>query len=281
MTSIKSRNQKGMTLIEIMISMVIGLFLIAGVIKMFIATKLSYGVQNAVIRIDENSRFSLEFLAGNIRLAGYRMLPWEDSISDVFSAKTSLFPASGQYISGAEGGLTQADQFNIRFQGSANSAGVADGRILDCEGTSVGDSLVELSFSLSGTDLVCTINGATPIEVVLAENVTNMQILYGLDDGSNGSVNQYVKASSVTDWTKVLSIKLGLVLSSDDALAQSALSFLSLSDNPMNSMFDNNADGEPDIFKASGSSNFDSKTAADKRIYKIYTTTVTLRNVVL
>jgi len=108
-----------------------------------------------------------------------------------------------------------------------------------------------------------------------------MQILYGLDDGSNGSVNQYVKASSVTDWTKVLSIKLGLVLSSDEALAQSALSFLSLSDNPMNSVFDNNADGEPDIFKSSGSSNFDSKTAADIRIYKIYTTTVTLRNVVL
>lgn len=75
MIPIKSQHQKGMTLIEIMISMVIGLFLIAGVIKMFIATKLSYGVQNAVVRIDENSRFSLEFLAGNIRLAGYRMLP--------------------------------------------------------------------------------------------------------------------------------------------------------------------------------------------------------------
>lgn len=270
-----------MTLIEIMISMVIGLFLIAGVIQIFVSTKLSYGIQNAVVRIDENSRFSLEFLAGNIRLTGYRMLPWKDSISDVFSQTTTLFPGSGQYISGTEGGATQADQINIRFQGSVNSAGTADGRILDCEGTSVGNTLVELSFSLSGTNLVCTINGATPIEVVLAENITNMQILYGFDSDGNGSVNQYLKASSVTNWTQVLSIKLGLVLSSEASLAKSALSFLSLSDNPMNSVFDNNADGEPDLFKSSGSSNYDSKTAADKRIYKVYTSTVTLRNVVL
>ncbi|MCF6202164.1 MAG: PilW family protein [Methylococcaceae bacterium] len=273
--------QEGMTLVEVMIAMTIGLFLIAGVIQMFVSTKLSYSVQNAVTRISENSRFSLEFLAGNMRLAGYRMLPWQDSVSDVFSETTALFPNSGQYISGTEGGLAQADQINIRFQGSVTSAGSADGRILDCEGASVGNTLVELSFSLSGTNLICTINGASPVEVILADNVTNMQLLYGFDSDANGSVNQYVNASSVTDWTKVLSIKLGLVLSSEDALSKNTFSFPNLTDDPMNTVFDNNADGEPDLFKSTASSNFNSKTAADKRIYKVYTTTITLRNVVL
>ena len=271
---LKLQFQAGMTLIELMIGMTLGLLLLAGLIQIFVSAKTSYLVQDAVARIEENSRFSLDTLTGSIRLAGYKTDPWEDG-ETVFTAAT-LFPTAGQYISGADGGASGSDQINIRYRGSVDAAGVADGRVLDCDGTSVADTTVELSFSLSGSDLICTINGAAP-SVVIANDVVNMQILYGEDTTNDGSANKYNKVPS----GDVVSVKLGLVFSSESSLANNAISFPSLSDNPMNVMFDHDADGDPDLFKSSGSSDFDTRTAPDKRIYKVYATTITLRNSVL
>lgn len=272
--SLKIQSQAGMSLVELMIAMTLGLLLLAGLIQIFVSAKTSYLVQDAVARIEANSRFSLDTLTTNIRLAGYKTDPWEDS-ETVFTA-TTLFPTAGQYISGSDGGVSGSDQINIRYRGSVDAAGVADGRVLDCDGTAVGDTTVELSFSLSGSDLICTINGVVPA-VVIADNVINMQILYGEDTTNDGSANKYNKVPS----GDVVSVKLGLVFSSESNLASNPISLPSLSDNPMNAMFDHDADGDPDLFKSTGSSNFDSRTAPDKRIYKVYATTITLRNSVL
>ena len=276
---LESAHQKGLTLIEIMVAMSIGLFMIAGVIHVFSSTKESYRTQEAVARIEVNSRFSLEIMTGNIRMAGYKKDPWADS-KNVFGTVTTLFPTVGQIVSGSEGGSSDSDQINIRYHGSVNSLGVADGRVYDCEGTSVGDTNIELEFSISGTDLICTIDGATT-PVVLADKVSNMQILYGEDTTGDEAVNQYVKASSVSNWQAIVSVKIGLVLGSDENIVNVPQIFPSLSENPMNAVFDHNSDGEPDLFKAGNSSSFTSKTAPDKHLYKIYNSTVSLRNNVL
>ena len=63
--------QSGMTLIEIMIALLIGVFLIGGVIQIFLSTKKSYRTQESLSRIQENGRFALELMDHDIRLAGY------------------------------------------------------------------------------------------------------------------------------------------------------------------------------------------------------------------
>ncbi len=273
---LKAQHQMGMTLIEIMIAMGIGLFLIAGVVQLLVTTRQSYNVQDAVARIEENSRFSLGMLSENIRLAGYKNDAWESN-SNAFATANTLF-AAGDYISGSEGGISSSDQINIRFHGSVNNSGNIDGRVIDCEGNAVGDTNVELSFSISGSDLICTVDGTTP-PIVLAGNISNMQILYGEDTSDDDAVNKYVTASSVSNWNNIISVKIGLVFGSEkDNLTTTSLSFPSLSENPMNAVFDHNSDGQPDLFKATGSTSFNSKTAPDKHLYKIYNTTVTLRN---
>jgi type IV pilus assembly protein PilW len=145
---------------------------------------------------------------------------------------------------------------------------------------------VELSFSLSpDSELICTINGASPVEVVIADNIVNIQIVYGEDVSGNGTVNKYIDASSVSNWNKVISVKIGLVVSSDlnnnENLADKVLSFPDLSVNPMNVMFDIDADGHPDLFESVAGSGFDTQTAPDNRLYKVYTATIALRNRVL
>lgn len=65
------RPQKGMTLIEIMIALLIGLFLMGGVIQIFLSTKQSYRMQDNLSRLQENARFAMETLSHDVRLAGY------------------------------------------------------------------------------------------------------------------------------------------------------------------------------------------------------------------
>ena len=64
-------DQCGMTLIEIMLALLLGLFLIGGAIQIFLSAKNSYRIQENLSRIQENGRFALELLSHDIRLAGY------------------------------------------------------------------------------------------------------------------------------------------------------------------------------------------------------------------
>lgn len=60
-----------MTLIELMIAMLLGLILLAGIIQVFISSKQTYRFQNDLSRIQENGRFALHFLGTGIREGGY------------------------------------------------------------------------------------------------------------------------------------------------------------------------------------------------------------------
>lgn len=57
----------GFGLVEIMIAMVIGLFLLGGIIQMFITSKQTYKMQDTVARLQENQRFALDFLVHDMR----------------------------------------------------------------------------------------------------------------------------------------------------------------------------------------------------------------------
>jgi type IV pilus assembly protein PilW len=61
----------GMSLIELMIAMVIGLVLMAGVISVFVSSKRGYSTNTAVAQIQENARFALGFVTPVVRMAGY------------------------------------------------------------------------------------------------------------------------------------------------------------------------------------------------------------------
>ncbi|SDX36939.1 PilW family protein [Marinobacter mobilis] len=92
--------QSGLSLVELMIALVLGLILSAGVITIFISAKQDYQLQDAVSQIQENARFSLEFLARDIRMAGYsgcsNDMPTANSIENA--------PANvGDYDSGING----------------------------------------------------------------------------------------------------------------------------------------------------------------------------------
>jgi|SRR5690554_1933103 len=65
------RSQLGLSLVELMIALVLGLLLSTGVVTIFISSKQDYQVQDAISQVQENGRFSLDFLAYDIRMAGF------------------------------------------------------------------------------------------------------------------------------------------------------------------------------------------------------------------
>jgi len=69
MTSL--RKQRGVTLVELLVALVLGLLLTAGMIKVFAGNRTTYAFNESLSRIQENARFSLDHMAYNTRMAGY------------------------------------------------------------------------------------------------------------------------------------------------------------------------------------------------------------------
>lgn len=66
-----ARFQSGLTIVELMIAMGITLFVLAGVMGVYISSKQVYRTQSNLSHLQENARFALDYLARNIRMAGY------------------------------------------------------------------------------------------------------------------------------------------------------------------------------------------------------------------
>ncbi|MGZ4960106.1 MAG: PilW family protein [Methylomonas sp.] len=63
--------QSGLTLVEIMIALLIGAFLLGGVLQIFINSRQTYRMQENLSRLQENGRFAMEFISRDLRMAGY------------------------------------------------------------------------------------------------------------------------------------------------------------------------------------------------------------------
>jgi len=59
----------GQTLVELMIAMVLGLLILAAVVQLFIASRQTYQTTEAVARVQENGRFSVDMLRPSLREA--------------------------------------------------------------------------------------------------------------------------------------------------------------------------------------------------------------------
>ena len=64
-------HDRGFSLIELMVAMTIGLMLLGGAASLFISNKRIYREQEELSRLQENGRFALEMLIGDIRMTGY------------------------------------------------------------------------------------------------------------------------------------------------------------------------------------------------------------------
>lgn len=67
----QGRNQRGMTLVELMIAMLIGSILVAGAITVFVQSRANFRTADSVARLQDNLRFALDTLEPDVRLVRF------------------------------------------------------------------------------------------------------------------------------------------------------------------------------------------------------------------
>ncbi len=205
------RRQQGLTLIEMMIAMVLGLVLVAGAIQLLVANKQSYFLQDAMSRLQENGRFALQLLTRDVRMAGFHD-PLVGPTPPAFYTDAAITGAAAADNLG--GGV--GDRLSVL---RLNDAGIAS----DCLGQNATSNQAINVYWVGDTDgdgnteLLC--RGGDPIAgnwlgpaQPLVDDVESLQVQYGIDGDGDGSVEQYQTADNVGDWAEVSTVRLALLL---------------------------------------------------------------------
>lgn len=62
---------KGLSIIELMVALTIGLILLSALTRLFVTSRSTYTLEEGLARIQESGRFAVEFLSQDIRMAGF------------------------------------------------------------------------------------------------------------------------------------------------------------------------------------------------------------------
>ncbi len=85
--------QHGISLVEILVSLVISIFLLAGIVQVYTGNRATFSFTNALAEIQENGRFALDMISQDLRLAGnWGCIGFDpddtDNINDTLDAAT-------------------------------------------------------------------------------------------------------------------------------------------------------------------------------------------------
>ena len=175
--------QRGVTVVELMIAMVLGLFLMSSVYAMYYKSRQTYRYHNGLAQVQEQGRFATNFLTRSLRTAGF---PGDNM-------------PPGNKIEGADG-LT--DTVTVRLRDD-----------LDCLDVATAGVAVN-RFRINANNLECSGDGID--WDVYVRNVEDMQILYGEDLDADGLANRYVTATEGPDWANVVVARVSLLIRSTD-----------------------------------------------------------------
>ncbi len=200
----------GMTLVELMVAMTLGLLILAAVARLFASAHAGYAAQIGTAQAGESGRFALDVIGVALRQSAYADPPPGAVPDDIpphlsgLDAK-SLSKAGDGIANPLTAAVNGSDVLAVRFAG-AGKAPHGDGTMLNCGGFGVaaqqeGWSIFYVARATDGSgELRCKYrSGGGWSADALAEGVDGFQVLYGLDtdEPHDGVPNRYVNASAI------------------------------------------------------------------------------------
>lgn len=172
--------QQGLSLVELMVAIVLGLILSAGIMQLFVGSKQTYRFHDAMSRVQENARFAIDALSHDMRMAGdMGCSAYVQNINNTLNAPPPAFnPGAG--VQGWEAlGTGASATFNLAaFNAPVQEAGgngnanwpTSGGAVLDTGTWSVpGSDIVRI---WRGSGSLATINSISPGAAQTVLNVT-------------------------------------------------------------------------------------------------------------
>ncbi|MSR17279.1 MAG: prepilin-type N-terminal cleavage/methylation domain-containing protein [Methylococcaceae bacterium] len=249
------KKQHGVTLIELMVSMMLGLALITGLSQLFVQSQSSFKLQRNLSDMTDDAVFVLEDLTKGLLLAGYSQSGAKDypsitstifSISGSPVVSTISFSNINEFFHGADelSNNRKGDQFVYRYK--LNDANELENSI--CTNTAVlvkayndeiknandnsrkvnaivmvrmykeNDNSSFVFYCKSAvmtpdnpdSKIKSTVEDAQP----MISNVEKLTFKYGVK--TTAGLFYYGKSADVSDWTKVFAVKVFIVMQSAD-----------------------------------------------------------------
>ncbi len=199
--SIMKHKQTGLTIIELMLSLALSLFLILVAAQFFVANKMTYRTQQAQADIQERGRFATSWLAQQLRQAGYigAVQVATTDFNSVFTQQnasgTALAMAAGQVLLGTSGTV------QVRYRGADDTS------LVNCQGQGVAANTTSTHMiNTSGTSLMCDGTEVVP-------GVAQLRLAYGQDSVNplDRIADQYVQNAPAS---AVYAVRLCLLVQS-------------------------------------------------------------------
>lgn len=229
-----ARSQRGVTLIELMVGIAIGLLTIAVAMGSLMVSRGVSGTVSDASSIQQQGAFAMRTIGLQLRQTGSLRLNLSPGI--VTAAEPYLAPAAfetkaGQFDPTTPTGILEgkdspgATEFKLDVRYSSYTeplfVGGTQSQARDCLGANPDPNLLESKFSLrvnpvtNVPELVCASAGSIAAQP-LVQNVANFQVRYLLQDNTStpgSSTLKSVDAAGVgVDWAKVQGVDVCLVL---------------------------------------------------------------------
>ncbi len=246
--------QSGFSLVELMVSLTLGLIIMAATTAFYVSNKDTYRYINASTEIIQSSQYALYYLRETIGHAGFPLQSGNGAFPASAAARANL--AMTPVL---DGGGANSDIITVTYRAQN-----------DCLGNpaplnAAGDPIATNVFSVNNNNLICDGDGggANP-PAVLIQGVQNMQIEYGVDLDADGIPDTFANATLVEngitgatpDWPNVIAVRIALLMRSQNQVVQQA--------NAVNYQVLNTPIATNDRFKR-----------------RVFTTTIPLRNTVI
>lgn len=228
------KSQQGLSLIELMIAITLGMVIMGAALQFMLSTRQTYDLNDDISRIQENGRMALDIMVKDIQLAGYRHpLHVLDSfgtpgfvLEDCSLTTTTNNAGTPIPICTTEGTGTSSDTLAIQYDpppddGTRPETGCNGATVVDT------DAVIANVYSIDTADNISSLYCQTfsvstspiaPIgnRVPLVDGIDNMQVLYRVTTitGSNESY-RFVSYDQLTtdDMPNITAVRIGLLVS--------------------------------------------------------------------
>lgn len=228
--------QRGVTLIELMVGIAIGLLVVAVAMGALMVSRGVSGTVSDASGIQQQSTFVMRAIGMQLRQAGSLYLnpnptsaPADALVMAPVAFETKAVSTDGtganfdpveNTLSAPGGGLSAGFR---RYKEAVHTSPVDQTIGRNCLGGPTDslintDQVVESIFQLNGTELRCTGNKNTQ---AIAQNVSNFQVRYLIQDNTQPSIPtlKYVNAAAVSDWLKVQAVEVCVVIFGTEAIS--------------------------------------------------------------
>lgn len=246
-----SLRQQGLTLIELMISVCLGIIVVLGITGLVVSSKFAGSIQHDADTVQDTARFVLDNISRSIKQAGYLNFDQDDApFIHIENREPTIVGFDSASLKATSLGIdlpisksnTQSDILAVRFFGSGSPT---DYTVINCAGFGVpapksqkevesgqGWSIYYLADDVDKEPaLFCKFTSGTSDDnkprfraQAIAKGVESFQVLYGI---TNDNATQFKTATEITaldsniphaelnqktHWKKVVAVKVAMLI---------------------------------------------------------------------